>query len=81
MKNNSVYCSQCNSCGYEGCCSPLNCKFTPEGDYCNTYLKDLKFGYRMYGDLMMLLDRREIVFEDEEYQKILDKNYDIVYGK
>lgn len=23
----SFYCKNCNSCGEEGCCSPLNCKF------------------------------------------------------
>ena len=79
-KNNeeySPYCKECDSCGEEGCCSPLVCKQDPKGDYCQTYLKDLKFGYKMYNDLMDLLA------EDEKYKQEIDeiwnKNYDSIY--
>lgn len=41
------YCKECDGCGEEGCCSPLNCKQSANGRYCATYLMDLKFGYIM----------------------------------
>jgi hypothetical protein len=75
----SPYCSACGGCGEEGCCSPLICKQSGSGDYCSTYLDDLQFGYRMYRDLMKLLD------DDENYKQQLDelfeKNYNIIYRK
>jgi len=37
----SPYCSACGGCGEEGCCSPLMCKQSDNGDYCSTYLDDL----------------------------------------
>jgi hypothetical protein len=44
----SPYCPICESCGVDGCCSPLNCHHHPDGHYCGSHLKDLKFGYVMY---------------------------------
>jgi hypothetical protein len=41
----SPYCDICGGCGEEGCCSAIICKHHPHGKYCNTYLKDLQFGY------------------------------------
>lgn len=73
----SPYCSECGGCGEEGCCSPLMCKQSLKGDYCQTYLRDLKFGYRMYQELMHL------VGEDQKYKQqideLWDKNYSIHY--
>ena len=71
------YCPVCSGCGEEGCCSPLGCKQSPEGSYCESYLKDLKFGYLMYDSIYDLIPK------DEETQKKLDeiweKNYDLIY--
>jgi hypothetical protein len=46
-KESSPYCPVCNACGVEGCCSALACEQSPDGDYCDGYLKDLRFGYAM----------------------------------
>jgi len=79
IEDYSPYCKICDSCGEDGCCSALSCKQDPNGDYCKTYLKDLQFGYRMYKELVNLLEN------DEKYQKqideIWDKTYDITYGE
>lgn len=75
------YCPVCDGCGEEGCCSPLNCSQSPDGSYCRTYLRDLKFGYLMHDEIM------EKIYEDEEkykdlisfYNKKFDINYDKIY--
>ena len=76
-QNYSPYCPVCSGCGEDGCCSALKCKQDPNGDYCQTYLKEMQFAYRMYNDLMELLDK------DENYEKQIDelwnKNYDLTY--
>lgn len=73
------YCPICSACGEDGCCSALACEQHPDGSYCETYLRDLQFSYRVCKDLMEMLDG------DEKYQKqideIYDKNYDIIYIK
>lgn len=46
-EEDSPYCTECQACGEEGCCSPLNCSQSENGSYCKSYLKDLKFGYHM----------------------------------
>lgn len=71
------YCPVCESCGEEGCCSALSCKQDPNGSYCETYLKDLKFGYLMYKDLYELIS--EDPKHSEKLEEIFDTNYDIVY--
>jgi hypothetical protein len=73
----SPYCPVCSACGEDGCCSAMSCKQDPAGHYCKTYLRDLKFGYMMYKELMKLLDG------DEKYEKqideLRDKTYDNIY--
>lgn len=71
----SHYCHVCSGCGEEGCCSPLMCKQSPEGNYCESYLKDLKFGYKMYEHLM------ELVGDDEKYKKQIDELWDKTYDR
>jgi len=44
---NSPYCSVCDACGEEGCCSALACQQSKDGDYCESYLRDLKFHYAL----------------------------------
>lgn len=71
----SPYCPICSGCGEDGCCSALMCEQDPKGYYCQTYLKELQFGYRMYNDLMELLDK------DEKYEKQIDELWDKNYDK
>jgi hypothetical protein len=47
IDDDSPYCPVCSGCGEDGCCSAMNCKQHPDGSYCQTYLKDLKLGYKM----------------------------------
>jgi hypothetical protein len=46
MINASPYCKECGGCGEDGCCSAAACT-QRGGDYCDTYLRDLKLGYVM----------------------------------
>jgi len=69
----SPYCKVCSACGEEGCCSPMVCKQSPDGDYCQTYLKDLKFKYKVM-----------VWFEDNIYHKMpkeLQAEYDLTWDK
>jgi len=75
----SPYCPECGSCGEDGCCSAISCKQSPNGDYCETYLKDLKFAYLMYKDLMRLFE--EDPDHKETIDKMFDKNWDIIFKK
>lgn len=70
---NSPYCTVCGSCGEDGCCSALSCQQHPDGDYCQTYLKELQFGYKMYRQL------HELVSEDERYKDQIDKMWNEEY--
>ena len=70
---NSPYCSVCEACGEEGCCSALCCHHSPNGDYCAGYLRDLRFGYRMYKAMW------DLVPDDPETQAKLDEIYDKIY--
>jgi hypothetical protein len=45
--NNSPYCPVCDGCGEDLCCPATFCQQHPDGSYCNRYLKDLKFDYKM----------------------------------
>lgn len=73
----SPYCPVCTGCGEDGCCSATCCQQSPDGHYCETYLRDLKFGYLMYKDMW------ELIPKDAESQakldKIFDDNYDLIY--
>lgn len=73
------YCPICSACGEDGCCSATSCKQHPDGDYCETYLKDLHFSYLMYKDLMNMLDGDEKY--DKQIDEIYNENYDIIYKK
>ncbi len=62
------YCPVCEGCGEEGCCSPMMCRQDPNGSYCQSYLNDLKFGYKMYNQIMEMLEENQ-----EKNKEILDK--------
>jgi hypothetical protein len=71
----SPYCPICTGCGEEGCCSPLNCTQNPNGFYCQTYLNDLKFGYKMYNEVS------ELIKDDPKYKDDVDVIFDRVYNE
>jgi hypothetical protein len=73
--DNSSYCLICSTCGEEGCCSPLNCKQSPDGAYCDKYLKDLKFGYKMFEKIYPLIEK------DPKYTDFIDKIFDEIYDE
>lgn len=77
----SPYCKECEACGEEGCCSALQCSQSPNGDYCATYLMDLRFGYAMnkWAETY-LIDK----LTDEQralYNEVWDNHYDLIYEK
>ena len=75
------YCPVCNSCGTEGCCSPLSCQMTEGCHYPKSYLVDLKFGYAMNEWVQKnLLDEKLIPKElIEKYNQQWEKDYDFFY--
>ena len=76
-ENYSPYCSICDSCGVEGCCSPMSCQQHPDGDYCKSYLRDLRFAYVMNRWFENnLLDQLT-----EEQKDAYNKEWDIAYDK
>jgi hypothetical protein len=74
-EDESPYCPICTGCGEEGCCSPLNCTQNPNGSYCQTYLNDLKFGYKMYNEVS------ELIKDDPKYKDDVDVIFDRVYNE
>lgn len=74
-EKNSIYCKICDACGEDGCCSAAFCKHHPEGYYCNGYLKELKFGYLMYKELINL------VGDDSKYEEIISKKWNEIYDE
>jgi hypothetical protein len=81
MENNS-YCSLCNSCGEESCCSPLNCKMNGDCKFGATYLKDLKFGFYLNEWVQKnFLDEDKLSKENIEiYNEEWNRAYDRFYG-
>ncbi len=71
----SPYCPVCSACGEDGCCSAIACKQDPKGDYCKTYLKELKLSYSILRNL------EEIIFKEgnEEKYKELREHYDYFF--
>jgi hypothetical protein len=55
------------------------CEHHPEGVYCETYLKELKFGYIMYNDILNLVDGDKKY--DKKIDEIFDKNWDSIFLK
>jgi hypothetical protein len=71
----SPYCKICDACGEDGCCSAASCKQHPDGHYCKGYLKELKFGYLMYKELMNL------VGDDPRYEEMISKKWNDLYDQ
>jgi hypothetical protein len=75
----SPYCPVCSGCGEDGCCPATMCEQSPEGDYCQTYLKELKFGYIMYHEILKMIDGDEKY--EEKVNEVFDKTWDIIFSK
>ena len=75
----SPYCPICEGCGEDGCCSAISCKQHPDGSYCKTYLKDLKFGYLLSKELFKLIEESKNTELIKSMGEIYDKIYDIAY--
>lgn len=73
----STYCKSCGGCGEEGCCSPLNC--TMDGDFCQTYLRDLKFEYDFGKQLYELVEQEGSLELKERMRNLFDKLFDQHY--
>lgn len=78
-ENYSPYCPICDSCGVEGCCSPMACQQHPDGDYCKSYLRDLRFGYVMNRWFENNLLDQLTEEQKDAYNKEWDTAYDKVY--
>lgn len=76
-EDHSPYCPICTGCGEEGCCSPIHCQQHEDGYYCGSALRDLKFGYQMYKDVLDLIPNDEET--ETKFDKIWNGNYDIFY--
>ena len=76
-QSNDGYCTICSGCSEEECCSPLMCVQHKDGEYCEKYLKDLKFGYKMNSFFQeKIWDRMS-----EELKKEYDEMWDEMYSK
>jgi hypothetical protein len=78
-KNYNPYCPVCTGCGEEGCCSPLSCDMSPNGSYCRTYLRDLKYTYSLYNEVIKLIYHKLSEEDKETFNKIMDKKIDEWY--
>jgi len=78
QENYSPYCSVCGACGEEGCCSALVCS-QEDGDYCETYLKELRFGYAVNKQLHNELYNKLSKELQEEWDKIWNEAYDNIF--
>lgn len=81
--NYSPYCSICDGCGMEDCCSPLNCEQHPKGEYCRLYLNDLKFTYSLHYAFMEYLYKNKEKYAElsDEYDKIMNQKLKHYYAK
>lgn len=82
-KEQSSYCKICSACGEEGCCSPLLCQQHKDGAYCDWYLRDLKYGYKSYNDILKYIDdnfpKDSKIYKDID--NILENNLNKFYNK
>lgn len=81
VESESVYCNICSACGEEGCCSPLLCQQHKDGSYCEWYLRDLKYGYKSYNDIIKYIDENYNDDSDliKKIKEINDENYNKFY--
>ena len=69
------YCKVCGGCGEDGCCPAIACKQSPDGAYCQTYLKELQFAYRMFEPMYEMLSK------DPKHKEAVEMLFDQMYSK
>lgn len=79
MSDYSPYCQICDACGEDGCCSALSCQQHPDGAYCETYLKELKFGYTLNKQFYKELYDKLPKELQEECDLMWDQVYDNIF--
>lgn len=72
------YCPVCNACGEEGCCPPTLCTMKG-GDYCESYLRDLKFEYDFGKQLYDLVEQEGTLELKDKMRNLFDKLFDLHY--
>jgi hypothetical protein len=81
MENNyNPYCSLCDSCGEDGCCSYLNCIFkaiesNEDCEYKETYKADMLLRHEF---LKACFEHSE---QSVEVEQFINNMYDIAYDK
>lgn len=75
------YCKSCGSCGHDGCCSAMNCKFDKNCKYKNIYLKDLHLSYLNAEDFYKLIYNTQDQKLINQMHYLMDNNDEIVYAK
>lgn len=71
------YCKSCGGCGEEGCCPATICSM--DGDFCASYLRDLKFEYTFGKQLYNLVEQKGTPELKQEMRDLFDKLFDIHY--
>jgi len=89
MKNDIPgYCPSCDSCGEEGCCSPISCahyhmvkKNDKKCHYGTTYFRDLQFSHvysnRVSNIIEKYKDQQPEMYK--EHQEMFDELYNQIY--
>lgn len=89
-KDNSPYCTKCDSCGHDGCCSWLKCFRShisdDNCDYGETYLKDAMLSERvseLAHEIMRMIKQGKLKLEEivPYFDQEWDKEYDKIYQK
>jgi hypothetical protein len=77
------YCPKCESCGVDGCCSPMSCFNQLVKDkncrYGKSYLLDVKFSLELSDALIGLIDDGTDLALKSQYEKIYSKIYTKIY--
>jgi hypothetical protein len=73
------YCKVCEACGEDGCCSALMCKMDKNGDYCETYLKELQLSYKFERDFFKEIYDKLSEELKNEITIMYDKHLDDLY--
>lgn len=78
-ENYNPYCPVCSGCGEEGCCSPLMCKQSPDGSYCESYLRELRMGYHLHQWFEQTIYGELTQEQKDRFDKKWDELYDLYH--
>lgn len=77
INNDHPYCKSCGACGEEGCCPPTQC--TMDGDFCKSYLRDLKFEYSFGNEVYSLVEQEGTPELKKKMRDLFDNLFDKHY--